>query len=235
MDAENASKELIAARIGRKTVQTMKDALKTNEIMLLEADIRIAEANLVAMGGCISIELAKDKNRLETLLLNVATKDSIEREQRSKAAYDLGLTEDVQKAKDSLQILNNDVVTPESAACRVRAQRLLDQNVTADLRQARSRVEALKKEARSKIPEAEKADRHARDTAAKVRTAELTQSVQRVEALMKQASPQVKSRCMGGRSARKLETEEPHESNNRLVTGARSRVGLASAGPGRAY
>jgi hypothetical protein len=83
-------------------------------------------------------------------------------------------------------------MTPGSAAYRVREQKLLDQSPTAELRQARTPVEALKKEARSKIPEADKADRHAKDIAARVRTAELTQSTQRVEALMKQASLQAK-------------------------------------------
>ena len=166
--AELASKELLAAKIDLDTFKMKQDGLRTDEIFLLQAKIRGAEANLVASGGFIGIELAKDKNRLETLLLNLATKESIEKELGYKVAYDLALTQEVQRAKDRLQVLENNIVPPGSAAYRVREQKLLDQTMTAELRQARSRVEALKKDARSKIPEADKADRHAKDVAAAV-------------------------------------------------------------------
>jgi len=186
-NAELKSKELLAAKIDLDTFQMGQGVLKTNGIYLLEANVRLAQAKLVQSGRLMSPELAKDKADLETVLLNLATKESIEKGERYRIAYDLALTEEVQRAKDRLTILENSIVTPEGAAEKVRAQKLLDQAVTPELRQARTRIEVWRKEARSKIPDADKADRHVKEVAARARSEELIQSIRRVDALMKQA------------------------------------------------
>ena len=190
--AENASEKLLSAKIDLDTFRIKQEGLKNNEIFLLQAKVRLAEAKLVASGGFVDIELAKDKNRLETLLLNLATKESIEEQARLQVAYDLAMTDEVQRAKDRLKILENSLFSPANAAYRLTEQKRLEQTMTPEQRQVRSRVEAWRKQARLKIPDADRAEHNVKAIADRVRTAELTQSMQRVDALMKQASLQVK-------------------------------------------